>query len=72
VIGVGVQTWGTDVTALPRYWRLADELGYTRVTYGDGLGAWTHDGWTALGAMALVTRHARIGPAVVGSTCAWG
>jgi alkanesulfonate monooxygenase SsuD/methylene tetrahydromethanopterin reductase-like flavin-dependent oxidoreductase (luciferase family) len=64
VIGVGVQTWGIDVTALRRYWQLADDLGYTRVTYGDGLGAWTHDGWTMLGAMALVTRRARLGPAV--------
>ena len=41
-----------------------DELGYARITYGDGLGAWTHDGFTMLGALAVLTRRARIGPAV--------
>ncbi|MGH2404451.1 MAG: LLM class flavin-dependent oxidoreductase, partial [bacterium] len=41
-----------------------DELGYARITYGDGLGDWTHDGWTMLGALAVLTRRARIGPAV--------
>jgi hypothetical protein len=46
VIGLGVQTWGTDVAALKRYWTAADELGFTRVTYGDGLWGFTHDGWS--------------------------
>jgi alkanesulfonate monooxygenase SsuD/methylene tetrahydromethanopterin reductase-like flavin-dependent oxidoreductase (luciferase family) len=61
---VGVQTWGTDVRVLERYWKTADDLGYARITYGDGLGAFTHDGWTMLGALAVLTRRARIGPAV--------
>jgi len=64
MLAVGVQTWGTDVAALERYWKAADELGYARITYGDGLGDWTHDGWTMLGALAVLTRRARIGPAV--------
>jgi alkanesulfonate monooxygenase SsuD/methylene tetrahydromethanopterin reductase-like flavin-dependent oxidoreductase (luciferase family) len=64
MLSVGVQTWGTDVRALERYWKTADELGYARITYGDGLGDWTHDGWTMLGALAVLTRRARIGPAV--------
>jgi len=64
VIAIGVQTWGTDVAALQQYWRRADELGYARVTYGDGLWGWTHDGWTMLGALAAHTRRARLGPAV--------
>src|SRR5438477_11326739 len=64
MLTVGVQTWGTDVTALERYWKTADDLGYGRITYGDGLGDWTHDGWTMLGALAVATRRARIGPAV--------
>ena len=64
VIGVGVQTWGTDVVALQRYWRAADDLGYARITYGDGLWGFTHDGFTMLGALASVTRRARLGPAV--------
>ena len=64
MLAIGVQTWGTDVAALRRYWKVADELGYTRITYGDGLGDWTHDGWTMLGALAVLTRRARIGPAV--------
>ena len=64
MIAVGVQTWGTDVTALRRYWSAADGLGYARVTYGDGLWDFTHDGWTLLAALALQTRHCRIGPAV--------
>jgi alkanesulfonate monooxygenase SsuD/methylene tetrahydromethanopterin reductase-like flavin-dependent oxidoreductase (luciferase family) len=64
VIGLGVQTWGTDVAALTRYWTAAEELGYTRVTYGDGLWSFTHDGWSMLGALAAVTRRARLGPAV--------
>ena len=64
MLAVGVQTWGTDVRALQRYWQAADELGYARITYGDGLGAWTHDGFTMLGALAVLTRRARIGPAV--------
>ena len=37
MLSVGVQTWGTDVTALERYWKAADDLGYARITYGDGL-----------------------------------
>src|SRR5215510_7110226 len=61
---IGVQTWGTDAAALRCYWALADDLGYARITYGDGLGAWTFDGWTALGALAVLTRRARLGPAV--------
>jgi alkanesulfonate monooxygenase SsuD/methylene tetrahydromethanopterin reductase-like flavin-dependent oxidoreductase (luciferase family) len=64
VIAVGVQTWSTDVVAVERYWRAADEHGFARITYGDGLWDFTHDGWTMLGALAAVTRHARIGPAV--------
>jgi alkanesulfonate monooxygenase SsuD/methylene tetrahydromethanopterin reductase-like flavin-dependent oxidoreductase (luciferase family) len=64
VIAVGVQTWGSDVAALRRYWSRADDLGYARVTYGDGLWPWTHDGWTMLGALAAATQTARIGPAV--------
>ena len=64
MLAIGVQTWGTDVAALRHYWTVADELGYARITYGDGLGAWTHDGWTMLGALAVLTRRARIGPAV--------
>jgi alkanesulfonate monooxygenase SsuD/methylene tetrahydromethanopterin reductase-like flavin-dependent oxidoreductase (luciferase family) len=64
VIAVGVQTWGSDVAALRRYWKRADELGYARITYGDGLWPWTHDGWTMLGALAAATHTARIGPAV--------
>ncbi len=64
VISVGVQTWGTDVVALRRYWQMTDDLGYARITYGDGLWGWTHDGWTMLGALAGLTRRARLGPAV--------
>jgi len=64
VIAVGVQTWGTDVGALRHYWAAADALGYARVTYGDGLWDWTHDGWSLLAALALATRRCRIGPAV--------
>ena len=33
VISVGVQTWGTNVVALRRYWQMADDLGYARITY---------------------------------------
>lgn len=64
MISVGVQTWGTDLAALRRYWAAGESLGYHRLTYGDGLWAWTHDGWTILGALALLTRRVRIGPAV--------
>jgi alkanesulfonate monooxygenase SsuD/methylene tetrahydromethanopterin reductase-like flavin-dependent oxidoreductase (luciferase family) len=64
VITLGVQTWGTDVAALTHYWAAADELGYARVTYGDGLWGFTHDGWTMLAALAVGTRRARVGPAV--------
>jgi alkanesulfonate monooxygenase SsuD/methylene tetrahydromethanopterin reductase-like flavin-dependent oxidoreductase (luciferase family) len=64
VIGLGVQTWGTDVAALRRYWTAAEELGFARVTYGDGLWSFTHDGWSTLGALAVVTRRVRLGPAV--------
>ncbi|MFQ5898138.1 MAG: LLM class flavin-dependent oxidoreductase [Candidatus Methylomirabilia bacterium] len=63
-ISVGVQTWGTDLPALRRYWAEAESPGYQRLTYGDGLWAWTYDGWTMLGALALLTRGIRIGPAV--------
>jgi alkanesulfonate monooxygenase SsuD/methylene tetrahydromethanopterin reductase-like flavin-dependent oxidoreductase (luciferase family) len=64
VIALGVQTWSTDVAAVERFWRAADALGYARITYGDGLWDFTHDGWTMLGALAAATRRARIGPAV--------
>jgi alkanesulfonate monooxygenase SsuD/methylene tetrahydromethanopterin reductase-like flavin-dependent oxidoreductase (luciferase family) len=64
MIAVGVQTWGTDVAALRRYWAAAEELGYASITYGDGLFDWTHDGWTLLGVLAADTRRVRIGPAV--------
>jgi alkanesulfonate monooxygenase SsuD/methylene tetrahydromethanopterin reductase-like flavin-dependent oxidoreductase (luciferase family) len=64
MVGVGVQTWGTEAAALHRYWTAADGLGFTRITYGDGLGDWTLDGWTALGALAAITHRARLGPAV--------
>ncbi len=64
MLGIGVQTWGTDVDALRRYWGAVDELGFTRIAYGDGLGGWTLDGWTALGALAALTQHARLGCAV--------
>jgi len=64
VIALGVQTWSTDVAAVERFWRAAETCGYARITYGDGLWDFTHDGWTMLGALARVTRHARIGPAV--------
>ena len=64
VLALGVQTWSTDVAAVDRFWRAADALGYARITYGDGLWDFTHDGWTMLGALAAVTRRARIGPAV--------
>lgn len=64
MISVGVQTWGTDLAALRRYWHAAESLGYHRLTYGDGLWAWTHDGWAVLGALAALTRRVRIGPAV--------
>jgi alkanesulfonate monooxygenase SsuD/methylene tetrahydromethanopterin reductase-like flavin-dependent oxidoreductase (luciferase family) len=64
VIAIGVQTWSTDVAALRRYWQAADDLGYARVTYGDGLWPFTHDGWTMLAALACATRRARVGHAV--------
>jgi alkanesulfonate monooxygenase SsuD/methylene tetrahydromethanopterin reductase-like flavin-dependent oxidoreductase (luciferase family) len=64
VITLGVQTWGTDLRALRRFWRAADDLGYARIVYGDGLWGFTHDGWTMLAALAGATRRARIGPAV--------
>jgi alkanesulfonate monooxygenase SsuD/methylene tetrahydromethanopterin reductase-like flavin-dependent oxidoreductase (luciferase family) len=64
VIALGVQTWSTDVTAVERVWRAAEAAGYARITYGDGLWDFTHDGWTMLGALASATRRARIGPAV--------
>jgi alkanesulfonate monooxygenase SsuD/methylene tetrahydromethanopterin reductase-like flavin-dependent oxidoreductase (luciferase family) len=64
VITLGVQTWSTDVAAVERFWRAADALGYARITYGDGLWDFTHDGWTMLGALAHLTQRARIGPAV--------
>lgn len=64
MLSLGVQTWGTDVAALRHYWAAADELGYARVTYGDGLWDFTHDGWTMLAALAASTGRARLGPAV--------
>jgi len=64
VIAIGVQTWSTDVAALRRYWAAADDLGYARITYGDGLWPFTHDGWTMLAALACATRRARVGHAV--------
>ena len=67
MLSVGVQTWGTDVTALKRYWKAADDLGYARITYGDGLADSTHDGLTMPGAITVLTRRARIPPGV---TCA--
>jgi len=64
VIALGVQTWSTDVPAVERFWRAAEVCGYARITYGDGLWDFTHDGWTMLGALAAQTRRVRIGPAV--------
>jgi alkanesulfonate monooxygenase SsuD/methylene tetrahydromethanopterin reductase-like flavin-dependent oxidoreductase (luciferase family) len=64
VIALGVQTWGTQIPALRRYWAVADAGGYARILYGDGLWDWTHDGWVMLGALACATRHARVGHAV--------
>ena len=64
MLALGVQTWSTDVAAVGRFWRAADDLGYARITYGDGLWDFTHDGWTMLGALAGATRRARVGPAV--------
>lgn len=64
MISIGVQTWGTDVGALRRYWAAAEDLGFDRVTYGDGLWDFTHDGWTMQGALATLTRRIRLGPAV--------
>ena len=55
VLTLGVQTWGTEVAALQRYWAAAEALGYDRVVYGDGLWPWTYDGWTMLGALAAQT-----------------
>lgn len=51
MISLGVQTWSTDVAAVERCWRADDELGDARITYGDGLWDFTHDGWTMLGAV---------------------
>lgn len=64
MLSVGVQTWGTALPRLTDYWARAEALGYDRITYGDGLWPWTHDGWTMLGALAVLTRRCRIGPAV--------
>ena len=64
MIALGVQTWSTDVMAVERFWRSADAGGYARITYGDGLWDFTHDGWTMLGALSALTGRARIGPAV--------
>ena len=64
MIALGVQTWSTDVAAVVRFWRAAEACGYARITYGDGLWDFTHDGWTMLGALAAQTRRVRIGPAV--------
>lgn len=64
VIAITVQTWGTDVAALRRYWTAADEAGFARLVYGDGLWDWTHDGWVMLGALACLTHRARVGHAV--------
>jgi len=61
VIAVGVQTWGTDVAALQDYCRAADELGYARVTYGDGLWGFTH----ARGVCRARAAAARDAPAAV-------
>jgi alkanesulfonate monooxygenase SsuD/methylene tetrahydromethanopterin reductase-like flavin-dependent oxidoreductase (luciferase family) len=61
---VGIQTWGIALPRLKEYWARAEDLGYHRITYGDGLWPWTHDGWTMLGALAVLTRNCRIGPAV--------
>ena len=64
MITVGVQTWGSALPRLKEFWACAEELGYHRITYGDRLWPWTHDGWTMLGALAVLTRRCRIGPAV--------
>ena len=64
MIALGVQTWSLDVAAIERFWRAAETCGYARITYGDGLWDFTHDGWTMLGALAAQTRRVRIGPAV--------
>ncbi len=64
MVTVGVQTWGTALPRLKEFWACAEEWGYHRIIYGDGLWPWTHDGWTMLGALAVLTRRCRIGPAV--------
>jgi alkanesulfonate monooxygenase SsuD/methylene tetrahydromethanopterin reductase-like flavin-dependent oxidoreductase (luciferase family) len=64
MLTVGIQTWGVALPRLKEYWAWGEELGYDRITYGDGLWPWTHDGWTMLGALAVLTRRCRIGPAV--------
>jgi len=64
VVTAGVQTWGTALPRLREFWSCAEDLGYHRITYGDGLWPWSHDGWSVLGALAVLTRRCRIGPAV--------
>lgn len=64
VITLGVQTWGTALNELFGYWAAVERRGFARITYGDGLWPWTHDGWVMLGVLASTTRRVRLGPAV--------
>ena len=78
MIALGVQTWSTDVAAVERFWRAADELGFHAVWNYDhfyGLGGtvadFRHDtleGWTTLAAMGTIVKRARIGCMVTGVT----
>ena len=54
MLSVGVQTWGTDVPALERYWQAADDLGYACITYGVGFADFPATGMLEAFAAAVV------------------